>query len=103
MEECFRKVARHLLPVSARALDFDINNITCSSNIVQQHKSPIGISLHLKLDSSSFDTRNSAKTNRHNPRFVLSNLQEHRHRQIEMLLWRIAPVSIRQKSNELQE
>ena len=83
----------HRFPASVwRPFDADLSNITSIANIVQQNQQPIRVPFHLKLDTPTFIAWDTAIHDWDDPCSVYGNFGEHFHGQVEVFLWRVAPM-----------
>lgn len=83
----------HRFPASVwRPFDAHLSNITSTGNIVQQNQQPIRVPFHLKLDTATFVAWDTAIHDWDDPCSVYGNFGEHFHGQVEVFLWRVAPM-----------
>lgn len=82
----------HLNPPTIRPSDLSIRHIAGITDVVEQDKQPIRVSLELKLNPASLGARDPAVAHRDDASLVLGKLDKHSHGEVKVLLGWVTPM-----------
>lgn len=88
-------ISRHRIPTRLRPLNQNIGHLTGSCYVKNQNQIPVGIPLHIETDAALLHTRYAPELHWDNASMVVfDNLNKHRHGEVEMLAWWVAPSTV---------